>query len=111
MVVTWRRLTIIYHRLNDGSADDAVAIADHAKEQSDSVVAVVAASSGNLVIAASKSAIQRGVNAGKLMGKFAAHLGGRGGGRPDFAKGKADSLEQWDSGKDIFVSELRAMVG
>ncbi|GAB4324049.1 MAG: alanine--tRNA ligase [Candidatus Zixiibacteriota bacterium] len=101
----------IYHLMDDGSADDAVAIADHTKGQSDPVVAVVAVSSGNLVIAASKAATKLGVNAGKLMGVVAGHLDGRGGGRPDFAKGKAGSLDNWDSGKDVFLNELRTMVG
>jgi len=104
-------IKILFQRLSDGTPEDATALADHAKGQTDDVVAVVASSEGNLVVSASKTAAKRGVHAGKLLGKIAEHLGGRGGGRPDFAKGKAGSLDAWDSAKDVLVTELRAMVG
>jgi alanyl-tRNA synthetase len=104
-------IKILFQRLSDGTPDDATALADHAKEQSEAMVAVVASSEGNLVVSASKPAAKRGVHAGRLLGKIAGHLGGRGGGRPDFAKGKAGSLDNWDSAKDVLITELRAMVG
>jgi alanyl-tRNA synthetase len=100
----------LFQHLTDGSPDDAAALADHAKEQSDAMIALVASSSGNLAAGASKAATKRGVHAGKLLGKVAEQLGGRGGGRPDFAKGKAQTLDAWDKAKDVFVNELRAMV-
>ena len=104
-------LKFLFHRLTEGSADEAVALADHAKKQDDAVVAVVASPSGNLVVTASPEAAKRGAHAGKLLGAVAGRMGGRGGGRPDFAQGKVPSLDAWDSARDGFLSELRAMVG
>jgi len=104
-------MKFLFHRLADGSADEAVALADHAKTQDDAVVAVVASPSGNLVVTASPEAVKRGAHAGKLLGVVAGRMGGRGGGRPDFAQGKVPSLDAWDSAKDGFLRELRAMVG
>ncbi|MEW5876019.1 MAG: alanine--tRNA ligase [Candidatus Zixiibacteriota bacterium] len=104
-------LKLMYHRLDDGSDDDAVAFADLGKGQEGPVVTVVASSSGKLVVGASGAATKRGVHAGKLLGKLAAHLGGgRGGGRPDFAQGKAGSLDDWDGGRGVLIEELRSMV-
>lgn len=104
-------LKLLYHRLDDGSDDEAVAFADLTKGQTDSVVAVVASASGKLVIGASGAATERGVHAGKLLGKLATHLGGgRGGGRPDFAQGKAGSLDKWNEGRGVLIDELHAMV-
>lgn len=103
-------LRFLFHRLSDGSAEEAAALADHAKAQSEAVVAVVAAPSGNLVVTASAAAVTRGAHAGKLLGVVAGRMGGRGGGRPDFAQGKVPSLDSWDSARDGFAAELRTMV-
>jgi alanyl-tRNA synthetase len=104
-------MKFLFHRLTDGSADEAVALADHAKKQDEAVVAVVASPSGNLVVTASTAATKRGAHAGKLLGAVAGRMGGRGGGRPDFAQGKVPNLDAWDSAKDGFLGELRAMIG
>ena len=103
-------LKLLFRRLVEGSADEAVALADHAKAQKEAVVAVVATPSGNLVVTASPDATKRGAHAGKLLGVVAGRMGGRGGGRPDFAQGKVPSLDAWDNAKDGFVTGLRAMI-
>ncbi len=103
-------LKILFHRLTDGSAEEAVALADQAKAQDDAVVAAIASASGDLVVTASPTAAKRGIHAGKLLGAVASHMGGRGGGRSDFAKGKAPGLDAWDSARAVFLRELRAMV-
>ncbi|HUU44853.1 MAG TPA: alanine--tRNA ligase, partial [Acidobacteriota bacterium] len=104
-------ITLIYHCLSDGSAEDAAAIADEAKRQSDATVAFIATASGHIVSAASPSAVKRGIKAGDLLREVARRLNGGGGGRPDFAKGKVASLDNWDEAKPFLIEKIRAMVG
>ncbi|HEX9751096.1 MAG TPA: alanine--tRNA ligase [candidate division Zixibacteria bacterium] len=103
-------MTLIYHRLADGSADDAIAIADQAKTRPDAAVAIVATGSGHVVLTVSAPAVKRGIAAGELLKATTQLLGGGGGGRPDFAKGKIVHVEKWDDAKQQFVDALRAMV-
>lgn len=59
--------------------------ADSLMEASQADVVVVASDAG-LVVKASKDAVTRGANAGKIIGVLAQAAGGRGGGRPDMAQ-------------------------
>ena len=59
---------------------------DSLLERSGADIAIVASDSG-LVVKARKDAVERGANAGKILGVLAVAGGGRGGGRPDMAQG------------------------
>jgi alanyl-tRNA synthetase len=104
------KLTFIYYRMEDGSADEAAAIADEAKKRSAATVALVVASTGHLIAAASPTATKLGISAGDLLRTVAGELGGGGGGRPDFAKGKISKLDRWDEIKPVVIDKIRGMV-
>ncbi len=65
-----------------------------------SVVAVVAAADGKLplVVALSPAAVERGLTAGALLNVVTAHIGGRGGGKPDLAQGAGIDADQLNAG-------------
>ena len=63
--------------------------ADTLRDQLGSAVVILAAERGpkvQLLVAATKDVVDRGVHAGKLIGELAPMVGGRGGGRPDMAQ-------------------------
>ncbi|MCH8991413.1 MAG: PQQ-dependent sugar dehydrogenase [Acidobacteria bacterium] len=100
-------IRLIHHRLPDGTAADAAAIADQAKSRTEATVALVAAGSGHVVLSVSAAATGRGISAGDLLKVVTQIMGGGGGGRADFAKGKVASLDKWDESKTLLIAKLR----
>jgi alanyl-tRNA synthetase len=101
---------IVFVHLSDGSVDDAKAIADQMKTRADATVAFVSTEvNGTLIISASPSATKKGLDAGKLLQSLASELGGRGGGRADFAQGKVSETSV-ERTKPLFLEKVRAMV-
>jgi alanyl-tRNA synthetase len=63
---------------------------DAARQKHKSLLLVLASREGekvNLVAAATKDLVERGIHAGKLVGSLANEMGGKGGGRPDLGQG------------------------
>jgi alanyl-tRNA synthetase len=59
-----------------------------------------------IIVSVSKNLIGK-YNAGKILGDVAQTLGGKGGGRPDFAQGSAPSLENLEKAKQQVASSLQ----
>jgi alanyl-tRNA synthetase len=75
-------------------------MADRFKERHPSGVAVLISAGDNgaaLVAAVTDDLVKRGLHAGKLVGEVAKMIGGKGGGRPTFAKGGGSDTAQIDS--------------
>ncbi|MDO5077538.1 alanine--tRNA ligase [Corynebacterium sp.] len=73
------------------------------------VVVLAASAAGNkvpFVVAATKDAIAKGVASGHLVGVFGAHVGGRGGGKPDMAQGSGSDASGLDAAFAAVVKEL-----
>jgi alanyl-tRNA synthetase len=64
------------------------------------VIIVGQRESGHPIIASVNKALNPQVNAGKILSEVAGVLGGKGGGRPDFAQGSAPSRENLGAAKD-----------
>ena len=73
----------------------------------DAVVVILGAgeSSHPLIVTVSKS-LNPGVSAGRLLGVVAGALGGKGGGRPDFAQGAVPSRDGLAAAKDALMASL-----
>ncbi|MFH1675760.1 MAG: alanine--tRNA ligase [bacterium] len=65
--------------------------------------------SGTLIIRCNDSAITLGIKAGDLMKKVAPAMGGKGGGKPTFARGSADA-SKFDEGKSAFIKAIEEII-
>jgi alanyl-tRNA synthetase len=75
--------------VTEGDRDALRAMADKLRDQLQSGVVVLGAADGDKVVllaAVTKDLAGKRIHAGKLIGKVAQIVGGRGGGRPDFAQ-------------------------
>lgn len=76
----------------DMDSEDAFELIKQLAGQQDKAVALLAAEAGDkcfLFLALSKSVVKAGLNAGSLLKPLLESLGGRGGGKPDMARGAA----------------------
>jgi alanyl-tRNA synthetase len=105
-------LQLVFHHLEDGSVDEAKVIADQVRTKSGepTVAFITLAAGGSVTLAANPGATGRGVDAGKLLQAVFAELGGRGGGRADFAQGKLNDASP-ERTKPVVIAKLRAMIG
>ena len=79
---------VISADMGETSADSLRKLGDSIKDKPEPVVALLSAVNGNkgtLCCVCSKSAIEKGANAGKLVREASALTGGKGGGKPDSA--------------------------
>jgi len=100
--------TFVFVRLD---TDDRKVLSDFTdkiqdKLQSGIVLAVGEGASGCPIIVNVSKNISQKYNAGKILGDVAKALGGKGGGRSDFAQGSAPSLHDLDKVKETLFSQL-----
>ena len=99
---------IIIANLGDVDADYLVAVTDVLKVQMNGVVVLGGTGGGNAALVASVGKDWQGrVQAGKIISAIAPVVGGKGGGKPDFARGGGK-----DTGKvDQALTEARKLIG
>ncbi len=86
---------------------------DSIKDSNEAVVAVLAGvegDKGNFLCVASKQAVEKGVNAGKVVKEIAALTGGKGGGRPDSAMAGIADLTKIDEALMKLADIVKAMI-
>ncbi len=103
-------VSVVMALMEDYSKDDIAALADRYQQESEPTVAFLGAGDGIVISAASKSAVKLGVHAGKLMQTLAKVLKGGGGGKPNFAQGKANDYSAWDTAKNAGLERIKDMV-
>ncbi len=62
-----------------------------------------------IMVKVSDNFVQKGVNAGKIVGEIASATGGKGGGRPNFAQGAGSSTENLDKILSTVEQELKTL--
>ena len=62
------------------------------------------------MVKVSDSFVQKGVNAGKIVGQIASACGGKGGGRPNFAQGAAKDCSKLDETLAQVDKEVKGLV-
>jgi len=87
-------------------------LGDRLKDTAEPIVAVLTAKGekkASVLTVASKAAIERGANAGKLIKELTAALGGSGGGKPDSAMGGAPELSKLDEAMEKVRAALESL--
>ena len=98
---------IIAH-LGEVDADYAVAVNDALKGQFPGVIVLAATGGGSVALIANVGKEHQGrVQAGKIIQTIAPIVGGKGGGKPDFARGGGKDVSQVDAA----LAEARKLVG
>jgi alanyl-tRNA synthetase len=98
---------IIAH-LGEVDADYAVAVNDALKGQFPGVIVLAASGGGSVALIANVGKEHQGrVQAGKIIQTIAPIVGGKGGGKPDFARGGGKDVSQVDAA----LAEARKLVG
>jgi len=98
---------IIAH-LGDVDADYAVAVNDALKGQFPGVIVLAASGGGSVALIANVGKEHQGrVQAGKIIQTIAPIVGGKGGGKPDFARGGGKDVSKVDDA----LAEARKLVG
>jgi alanyl-tRNA synthetase len=98
----------IVANLGDADGEYAMAVSDALKGLYKGVVVLGASGGGNVALIATVSPEhQARVQAGKIIAAIAPMVGGKGGGKPDFARGGGKDA----SGLDAALAEARKLVG
>jgi alanyl-tRNA synthetase len=98
---------VLLANLGEMAGDDASALAEALKAQFPGVAVLAAQDQGAVVLLASVgSAAQGKVAAGKIIQSIAPLVGGKGGGRPDFARGGGKDASRIDQA----LSEARSLI-
>ncbi|MEW5702046.1 MAG: alanine--tRNA ligase [Candidatus Zixiibacteriota bacterium] len=100
---------LLVHFVENGSLADAKAIADEAKGWADPRVTFIYTGTGEAVTSSSAPATSAGLHANKLLNAVARDLGGKGGGRPDFAQGKI-TLGDPERLKSVVIEHIRSLI-
>lgn len=90
---------VLTAQLDGTTADGLKTIADKFKEKAECGVVVLAANTDGKIIfvtMATKSAVAKGIHAGKIIKDITAIAGGRGGGKPDMAQGGGSDASKID---------------
>jgi alanyl-tRNA synthetase len=107
LIATAANNTIITH-LGDVDADYAVGVAEALKASFNGIVVLAATGGGSVALIASVAKDHQGkVQAGKIIQTIAPIVGGKGGGKPDFARGGGKDVAKADAA----LAEARKMVG
>ena len=89
---------LIIANLGDVDADYAMAVNDALKGQFDGVIILAATGGGNVTLMANVGKdLQSKVQAGKIIQTIAPLVGGKGGGKPDFARGGGKDVSKVDA--------------
>jgi alanyl-tRNA synthetase/REP element-mobilizing transposase RayT len=98
----------IVANLGDLDADYAMAVSDALKSLFKGVVVLGTSGGGNVALIATVSPeLQSKVQAGKIISSIAPIVGGKGGGKPDFARGGGKDVSKLDAA----LAEARKLVG
>jgi alanyl-tRNA synthetase len=98
----------IIANLGDVDADYAMAVNDALKSQFTGIIVLAATGSGNVTLMANVGKDhQSKVQAGKIIQTIAPIVGGKGGGKPDFARGGGKDVSKVDAA----LAEARKLVG
>ena len=98
----------IVANLGDVDADYAVAVSDALKGTFNGIVVLATTGGGNVALIASVAKDhQAKVQAGKIIQTIAPIVGGKGGGKPDFARGGGKDVSKVDAA----LAEVRKLVG
>lgn len=82
---------------DDVDTNELKTLADEIRNKEENISVILASrheNSVNLLVANSKSVVEKGLNAGNIVRKIAQALGGNGGGRPDMAMAGAKDVEK-----------------
>ncbi|HCN78599.1 MAG TPA: hypothetical protein DIT13_15565 [Verrucomicrobiales bacterium] len=102
------RVPLLVANLGDVDADYAMAVNDALKGQFPGVIVLAATGGGSVALIANVSKdLQSKVQAGKIIQTIAPIVGGKGGGKPDFARGGGKDVSQVDAA----LAEARKLVG
>ena len=99
-------LLVLFKYLKDQKRDSLLKIVDSLKANKDNyLIALIGEENGGypVVVAASKTANDKGYLAGKLVKEIATLLGGSGGGRPDLASGAGKDIAKIEEAKNIII--------
>ena len=100
-------IKVSFAKMKDTNSKTARSICDGLRDKYDDFVVVFAAIDGEkatLHVVGSKSAVEKGVHAGKIVGEIAALTGGKGGGKPESATAGVGELSKIDSALSESVS-------
>ncbi len=101
------RVPLLIANLGDVDADYAMAVNDALKSQFSGIVVLAATGGGNVTLMANVGKEhQAKVQAGKIIQTIAPIVGGRGGGKPDFARGGGKDVSKVDAA----LAEARKLV-
>ncbi|HCN30475.1 MAG TPA: alanine--tRNA ligase, partial [Verrucomicrobiales bacterium] len=99
---------VLIANLGDVDADYAMAVNDAIKSQFTGIIVLAATGGGNVTLMATVGKDhQSKVQAGKIIQTIAPIVGGKGGGKPDFARGGGKDVSQVDAA----LAEARKLVG
>jgi alanyl-tRNA synthetase len=99
---------VIIANLGDVDADYAMALNDALKGQFGGIVILAATGGGNVTLMANVGKEhQAKVQAGKIIQTIAPIVGGKGGGKPDFARGGGKDVAKVEAA----LAEARRMIG
>lgn len=107
-------IKLLTRRVSGADAKSLRAAADALRGKLGSGVVVLGAEAGGkatLLVAVTKDLSTGKVHAGKLVGELAAHVDGKGGGRPDFAQAGGPKLAGLDSALSAASKALQAQLG
>jgi|UniRef100_UPI003782D91C alanyl-tRNA synthetase len=98
----------IIANLGDVDADNALAVSDALKGTFNGIVVLAATGGGNVALIASVAKDhQAKIQAGKIIQTIAPIVGGKGGGKPDFARGGGKDVSKVDAA----LAEARKLIG
>jgi len=104
---------IISAKYDDLSIDDLRNLADSIRERAQSSAVFLASGSGgkvSLLYAATKKAVEKGIDCGKLIKETAPIVGGGGGGRPDMAQAGGKNVDAISKALEEAIKIAQSMI-